>query len=133
MGGAVILLAAAMTAAPIPMKKPVVPVVTQAPVPIVGTWSMYWGWSDGVAWFTSDGSYQHQFRGALYIGTWQLKGRTLHVREGAIGANGALPDRWVDWSVELADQPGGGLKGIATGGYGSNIAVSLKPSLGPGA
>jgi len=78
---------------------------------LCGLWVMSWQGTEGRARFNPDGSYVCAWRGAMWLGTWRLRGCRLEVVESKPTA----PDRVVRWSVELEpDLPAGRL---STGGW----------------
>lgn len=67
------------------------------PKEIVGKWEMIWcGSIKSVAIFHSDGTYENNFGGFYYFGTWWVKGKALYVEE----VSQQTGDCWT-WSVIL--------------------------------
>src|SRR5262245_50380923 len=80
------------------------------PSVLCGLWVMSWQGTEGRVRFDPDGSYACAWRGAMWLGTWRLRGRRL---EG-VESKPTAPDRLVRWSVELEPGPPAGR--LSTGG-----------------
>src|SRR5262245_6577302 len=80
------------------------------PPDLCGLWVMSWRGTKGRVRFDADGSYGCAWRGAIWLGTWEVRGRRLEVVESKATA----PDRVLRWSVEL--EPGQLAGRLSTGG-----------------